>query len=804
MRQLFLFLCFIGFSVSSWGQVVQVLDRENKQPIAAVAVFNSEKTKTAVTDFDGYVDISAFSENELINFIHPSHIDRGMTKVQIRAASNMVFMGVKASTLGEIVLSVAKFGQRKQDIPQQIVSVTSEDILFRNPQTAADLLQNSGQVYVQKSQLGGGSPLIRGFSTNRLLIAVDGVRFNTAIFRGGNVQNVISIDPFSIERTEVILGPGSVVYGSDAIGGVMNFYTLKPKFSFEQGMSLSGNVIGRYATASNEKTGHFDFNIGMKEWAFLTSVSYSDFDDLRMGRNGPDDYLRNEYVETINGMDVVVQNDDPEVQRFTGYDQINLMQKIRYSPVKEWDFELGLFYTTTSDIPRYDRLIRRRDGQLRSAEWFYGPQEWMSGNLQISHQQEGVAMFDDSKFTLSYQRFKESRNNRDFGSSILFETDETVSAYSGSLDLTKKIGKYNLFYGIEYLYNEVGSEGRQTNVNNGTSMPDASRYPDGSTWQAVAGYVSMQSQLSEKVSFQGGLRYNHVFVDADFTGNNRYFDLPFDNANISTGALTGSAGITWQASDILGWRLNFGTAHRAPNIDDVGKIFDSEPGSVVVPNPDLVAEYAYNGELGATFNFSEVVKLDIATYYTVLDDATVRRDFTLDGQTEILYQGELSRVQAIQNAGRAEVYGLEVGAQVNFCKELELNARYNITDGYTEEEDGSKAPIRHAAPPFGNAHLIYKKEKWKLDAFVDYNGQFSFNDLAPSQQNNSFLYALDENGNPFAPSWYTLNLSGQYQLTESLSLTAGLENITDQRYRPYSSGIAAPGRNLIVSGSFTF
>ena len=254
---------------------------------------------------------------------------------------------------------MSKFGQKKRDIPQQIVSVTSEDVLFRNPQTAADLLQSSGQVYVQKSQLGGGSPIIRGFSTNRLLIAVDGVRFNTAIFRGGNVQNIISIDPFAVARTEVILGPGSVVYGSDAVGGVMNFYTKKPKFSFKEGYSFSGNSTVRYATANKEKTGHFDFNIGAKKWAFLTSVTYSDFDNLRMGSHGPDDYLRTQYVETINGVDTVVQNQDPKIQRPTAYSQINTMQKVRYMPNNNWNFDLGLFYTTTTDYPRYDRLIRR-------------------------------------------------------------------------------------------------------------------------------------------------------------------------------------------------------------------------------------------------------------------------------------------------------------------------------------------------------------------------------------------------------------------------------------------------------------
>ena len=151
MRSLFLLLCFYRVFCVLFGAGYPGIGQGEQAAYLCVAVFNSVKTKTAITDFDGYVDISAFSENELINFVHPSHLDRGMTKVQIRAANNMVFMGNKASTLGEIVLSVAKFGQRKKDIPQQIVSVTSEDILFRNPQTAADLLQNSDRFMFRRA-----------------------------------------------------------------------------------------------------------------------------------------------------------------------------------------------------------------------------------------------------------------------------------------------------------------------------------------------------------------------------------------------------------------------------------------------------------------------------------------------------------------------------------------------------------------------------------------------------------------------------------------------------------------------------
>jgi hemoglobin/transferrin/lactoferrin receptor protein len=789
------------FSYTLSAQQIQVLDAKDRQPISGVAVYNEDTSKNGITNFDGIVDISAFTQDERITFQHISHLILTLSKQEIIASENIVILQSDASQLDEVVVSVSKFGQQKRDIPQQIVSVTSADVLFSNPQTAADLLESSGQVYVQKSQLGGGSPLIRGFSTNRLLITVDGVRFNTAIFRGGNVQNVISIDPFSVDRMEVILGPGSVVYGSDAVGGVMNFFTKNPKFSFEEGMALSGNVTGRYATANMEKTGHLELNIGLKEWAFLTSVTYSDFDDLKMGKYGPDDYLRNEYIDRINGEDVIVRNPDPRVQIPTGYDQINAMQKIRYMPSANWDFQLGVFYTTTSDYPRYDRLYRKREGQLRWAEWFYGPQEWVSGNLRARNKAES-AFYDESLLTLSYQQFEESRNDRIFGDNILFENDEMVNAYSGGLDFTKKLNKATVFYGLEYVYNKVNSEGYQTNINTGNSMADISRYPDGATWQSMAAYSSLQLKLNKELSFQGGLRYNHIIVDASFVGP--FYDFPFTEANIDTGALTGSAGLTWQTSEILGWKLNFGTAFRAPNVDDVGKIFDSEPGSVVVPNPDLEAEYAYNYELGTNLNFNNVVKIELAGYITQLKDALVRRDFELDGFTQIEYQGELSNVQAIQNAAKAEVYGFEAGVEVNFNEDLQLTSQYNITDGFEEDDAGNTNPIRHAAPQFGNSHLIWKKGKLKLDAFAEYNGQFDFEDLAPSQQNNDFLYAKDSNGNPYSPNWYTLNLGGAYEINKSLSLNAVLENITNQRYRSYSSGITAPGTNLIVAATFNF
>lgn len=793
-------LILSGFSL--FAQQVVILDFETKEPVPGVAFYNISKSKHGISDLDGKISLDIFSPNETVYFQHTSYELVSLTKSQIQKNNLRVFLKPGTGQLDEIVLSVTKFNQSRSNVAQSVVSISANDALFTQPQTTADLLSNSGSVFVQKSQLGGGSPMIRGFSTNRLLMTVDGVRMNTAIFRGGNIQNILSIDPFVVENTEVILGPGSVVYGSDAVGGVMNFYTLKPKFSFEEGMAFSGNAIARYSTANEEKTGHVDFNFGFKEWAFLSSISYSDFDDLRMGKHGPDEYLRNFYIQRIDSEDVQVPNAKPLAQTPTGYDQLSLAQKVRFMPNEVWDFTLNLLYSETSDYSRYDRLTRvRPNGNLRDAEWYYGPQVWFSGNLQLERKSRSL-FYDDSKLIVAYQRFEESRNNRSVGSSNLFHTKDQVDAVSANFDFTKKINQLDIFYGLEYVYNLVYSSGKVTDILTNAEEETAARYPNGSTWQSYAAYVNMLWNISPKTSLQSGLRYSHFNIDATF--DNIFYDFPFEDTNINTGNLTGSIGLTYKASDLLSLRTNFATAYRAPNIDDIGKIFDSEPGSVVVPNPDLKAEYSYNGEVGIALNFDNIVKVETAGFYTKLDNALVRRDFNLNGITEIEYQGELSNVQAIQNAADARVYGFEAAVQINFCENLSLNSNYTITKGYEELDNGDKAPLRHAPPQFGNTHLIWKNNRLKIDAFARYSGQIRAENLAPSEANKPEIYPTDSNGNLYSPGWYTLNLGTQYQLTDALQLSASLENITDRRYRSYSSGIAAPGRNFIVAVKYSF
>lgn len=793
----FSFWLFVLAITITQAQNIKVLNKITKEPVIGAAIFNTDKTKSVVSDINGNVSLDIFDEDETLSIKHITFQLKNIVKSKLN--KNVIYLDPDTQGLKEVVVSAYKFKQNKRDIPKTITSINAKTIAFNNPQTSADLLESTGQIYVQKSQLGGGSPMIRGFSTNRLLITVDGVRMNNAIFRGGNLQNVISIDPFSIKNTEVILGPSSVIYGSDAIGGVMSFFTEKPQLSYSDSTYIKANSVLRYATASKEKTGHLGFNFGLKKWAFLTNLSYTSFNDLRMGKHGPIDYLRPEFVITNNNEDTIVENNNPLVQRFSGYDQINLMQKVRFEPENNLSLDLGVYYTATSDNPRYDRLIRYRGDQLRSAEWYYGPQKWFMTNLNATKLSSNSNLYDKIKATAAYQNFKESRVDRNFQSTNRRVREESVNALSFNLDLEKTLSpKIKVFYGLEYVYNKIASQAKTEDITTNETTDAVTRYPNGSTWQSAAIYANIKYKPNPKFVFQSGLRFNNVDSRADFSENNRFLDLPFSASKNTSGALTGTAGVSWLPSKTLQWRLNFSSAFRAPNIDDIGKVFDSEPGSVVVPNESLKHEYAYGGELGLTLNFDDIIVFDTATYYTYLNNALVRKNGNLNGETSILYDGEISNVQSIQNASKSWIYGFEAGIKVNFSKNLKLTSQYNIIGG-TEDNDGVEVPVRHVAPNFGNTHFVWHNNKFKTDAFINYNNALSFNQLAPSEREKDYIYALDEDGNPYSPSWYTLNLRTQYQLNGSVSLTASIENITDQRYRTYSSGISAPGRNLIVS-----
>lgn len=793
----FLLIFFTAFVCSVLnGQTVTVQDKESGRPLELVNITSELPKAFSVTNSNGKAKFSHFLNSEKIVFQLLGYKTETKSYKEIEQNKFILYLEPTNISLDQVVISATKWNQPKKEIPSKIATINPRDVMMQNPQTAADMLSSSGEVFIQKSQQGGGSPMIRGFATNRLLIAVDGVRMNTAIFRSGNIQNVISLDPFAIENTEVLFGPGSVIYGSDAIGGVMSFYTLAPQYSLSESPFIKGSTVIRQATANKEFTGHLDLNVGFHKWSFVTSLSYSDYGDLKMGSNGPNEYLRKIYSKRINGIDEIFTNDNPELQIPTSYNQINLMQKVGFKPNDNWNFDYGFHYSTTSDYSRYDRHIRYRNGKPRSSEWYYGPQKWMMNNFSVTNHAENN-FYDEVTLRFAHQYFEESRIDRDFNDTELRNRIEKVNAFSVNLDFSKRIENLNHFiYGAELVYNDVNSSGTDEDISTGIVKPGPARYPQ-STWNSIAAYAAYYFKASEKLLLQAGARYNIFNLNGDF--DLTFYPFPFSKAEINEGAITGNLGLVYNPDESWSMGLNLSTGFRSPNVDDVGKVFDSEPGSVVIPNPDLKAEYAYNAEIGIAKVFDDYLKVDLTAYYTLLDNAMVRRDFTLNGIDSIVYAGELSQVQAIQNAAQANVWGIQAGVEIKISGGLGFSTRFNYQKGEEEIDDGSTSPLRHAGPWFGSTHLTYAAQKLKLDLYAIYNGEVSYDNLAEEERGKAYLYAVDQNGNPYSPSWYTVNFKAMYQLTDVLSISSGIENLTDQRYRPYSSGIAAAGRNFILA-----
>lgn len=798
MKTLCVLWLLMGVSSIVYSQTITIKDLETGKPIG-MATLMSESPKAVVsTNTDGQADISSFNGSKRIEIHKLGYKTEMMSYPEVENMKFEVMLSLSSTQLDEIVISATRWNQTSRDIPSRISIISSQTVALQNPQTAADLLGASGEVFIQKSQQGGGSPMIRGFSTNRLLYTVDGVRMNSAIFRAGNIQNVISLDPFAIENTEVFFGPGSVIYGSDAIGGVMSFQTLTPQLSLSNKPLITGKAVSRYSSANNELSNHFDIGVGWKKWASVTSFTHTKFGDLKMGAVGPDEYLKPYYVQHADSVDVVVENPNPMVQNPSGYSQTNLMQKVRFSPNKKWDFQYGLHYSETSEYSRYDRLIELQGNGLPvSAVWKYGPQVWLMNNFSVTHNGNNK-VYDHMTIRLAQQYFEESRIDRKFNHHRLRTNLEQVQAYSANVDFEKSTGKHRFFYGAEYVLNDVTSTGTAIDIRDNSEILVPDRYP-ASQWTSYAAYLNYQYVFSDKFLVQGGARYSGFAIESDFTRHLDFFPFDFTNSTVKNSATTGSLGFVYRPTKTWKISMNASTGFRAPNVDDIGKMFDFSNGEVVVPNTSLSAEYAYNGELNISKVFGDLLKIDVTGFYTYLDDAMVRRAFQVNGQDSILYDGDMSKVYAIQNAAFATVYGFNAGLEVQLPSGFGLSTRYNYQRGEEEMNNGDVNRSRHAAPAFGVTRLSYTKDNLMMQFYAMYSAEVSYENLNVEEQLKPVLYAKDIHGNPYSPSWYTLNFKAMYEVNKNLAVSGGVENITDQRYRPYSSGLVAPGRNFILS-----
>ena len=707
------------------------------------------------------------------------------------------------AVLEEVTISATRFPEKTSRIAQQVYQLSEKKIADANQSTTADLLINSGAVFVQKSQFGGGSPVIRGFEANKILMVIDGIRMNNAIYRGGHLQNVITIDNSILQKAEILFGPSSVMYGSDALGGVMSFYTKTPVYSTSGKTTVAGNAYLRYTSAANEKTGHVDMNIGSKKFASLTSITFSDFDDLRQGSKYYDDYpqwgKRNFYVERINAVDSMVQNANPQKQKFSGYSQYDILQKFAFATGKV-NHIINLQYSNSSDIPRYDRLTETTGaGIARYAEWYYGPQERLLAAWQFTL--PASELYDQSQVSLSYQNIGESRHNRNFRSNRISHREERVNMYAVNADFKKNFPKDEVGYGIEVGFNKVGSSAHFENIVTGETGETDTRYPaDGSNTRSYSLYGSLIHKFNNNFTANAGARLNHSALEADFSTKS-FFPFPFDDIKQQSTNLTGSVALVYAQKADYKISASVATGYRVPNVDDLAKVFESTSSNLIIPNPSLKPERTINYELGAEKYFGKSIKLGVVAWYTDYTDALTLGDATYKGQATVPYNGGTASVKTTVNAAEAFNKGINANLTASIASFLTVHSTITYTYGRIREAAG-KYPLDHIPPVYGKTSIAASHHKLRAEIFALYNGKKASSDFNLRGEDNQLYSADPVKG--YVPAWVIFNAALAYQFNSHFKLQVSLENITDKFYRYFASGVSAPGRNFGMTARYNF
>jgi hemoglobin/transferrin/lactoferrin receptor protein len=785
-----------------------VVDKTTLQPIEGVtiSVSNTNGTTTVLgkTNEIGRAIVASQSATSLITYDAPSY-----TKISItfeNAVQGAVELTKTFNSLEDVIISGTRLEEMKKHIAQPIQVIKASDIVFQQQSTVPDILQNNGNIFMQKSQLGGGSPIIRGFETNKVLLVVDGVRMNNAIYRGGHLQNALTIDGGMLDKIEVVYGPSSVMYGSDALGGVMHFVTKKPVLSLTDKVLVKANAYTRYQSAANAFQGNVNINVANKNVASLTSFSYSMFNDLRQGaktdKYDTASWNRNWYAQRINDKDSMVMQNDSNVQTGSGYTQMDFLQKLLFKQSDKVHHLVNFQYSTSGDVPRYDRLSILSGTKPKFAEWYYGPQNrlMLSYQLQLTGK---TKLYDAGNITAAYQHVSESRISRRFNKNDKIANFEDVYAYSINADFHKKLGKLELNYGAEAVNNDVLSTATSTNISTGIESKAATRYSDGGTqYNSKATYIATVYKLTDKVILNAGVRASQVTLRAKQIDTTFYaVRLPNNTIKQNFKSVTGNIGVVILPTRNTKIYSLISTGFRAPNVDDLSRIFETTVGNIIVPNFNLKPEATVNGEIGFSARINNIVNFSTSAYYTRYLNAITLGNGTLNGLDSILLPGTaiLSQVQYNTNALKAYIGGIESSITVKPITGIDITSTITYTRGRIMSGAAWGTPLDHIPPLFGRTSVSYTMKKLRVELGSAYSHWKRISDYR--------LNAEDNEDNATAagmPAWATFNFRAAYQFNKVVGIQAAVENITDVRYRTFASNIGASGRNFIVTLRGTF
>jgi len=630
------------------------------------------------------------------------------------------------------------------DLPGLATVRTRQRIEEMAPLTTPEALQEEVGVLIQRTNLGGGSVFVRGLTGNQVLILVDGIRLNNSTFRFGPNQYLNTIDPGQIERIEVVRGPQAVLYGSDAIGGVVNVIT-RSAAGIGSGPGIGGSFAQRFSSSDTGLYSRGNVEATFRRSGIFVGGSYLDRNDLDPGGSTPR-------------------------QDFTGYEQSAADLKFDSMIDQHNMFTVGIQHLVQHDVPRTDKFVNSNES------FIFDPQQ--RDLYYLRWQGTGLGRVVDAyRITASFQRQQEGLRRQKFGNPTLRRSFDDVQTTGVELMAASDLGMFGrLTYGTQWYYDEIDSRRVDIDTNTQTVTPGRASFPDDSRYNRLGFFLQNDLAVTQRLRATGGVRYTSINAGATPLVGQAETPTPIEPFFQDW---TGSVGLVYELSPCVHVVGTVSEGFRAPGLDDLTALRATNQG-VDIPSPNLGAETSWNYEVGLKTDF-ERFQGQIFGFWTDLNDLIVRvpAGFQIDGTDAFVKR----------NVAKAEMDGLELTGRYLVAQQWSLygNLAYVFGRDLTQNEPMSRIP-----PAQGIFGLRWRGEggcRW-----------FEIYEWMVARQDR--LSARDQD-DPRIPvggtaGYHTLNLRSGMRVGHNGKLTLGLENILDRHYRIHGSGIDAPGITLTL------
>jgi outer membrane receptor protein involved in Fe transport len=669
----------------------------------------------------------------------------------------------------QVVVSATRSGEsRRLDQPLSLSLLELSVADVGRGTVAADLLRDLPGVHVQQTSAGQGAVVLRGLIGNQVLLLVNGVPLNNGTYRDGPGQYLATIDPESIERIEVIRGPASVLYGSDAQGGVVNVLTKSHSFLGSRSVRFSGKA----STANSGYRGRISAGYEGSRLRLGLGGSLGTADDLRAGG------------------DVGLQ--DP-----TGFDVAGLDGEVVYRPGDKHRAEAALQHFEMGDVPRYDRYVTFRAPEPgKDYEHKFDPQTRQLGYARYVYAPgNGGLTRLEATASFAVQKERRSRIKLVDGEPASDQTLWKDNVFTPGLSLSglssMTIGHLpiELIWGGDYYRDRMDTEGYVVDRVTGDSTElvretetgsiPSGRFPDGATAERAGLFLSAETWATRWLRLSLGARWSH-FANRAEVG----LELGGSVENLSSD-LSGQLGVVVAPTEE--WRFAFRLAEgfRAPNLYDLTNV-GPVPAGIVLPNPDVGPETSLSTELSTRY-VGQDGALDLTAYYTTIDGFIDRLPGTFNGDT--LFDGE--RIYQGTNVGTARMYGFEAEGVMRLS-EFEARATALYTHGQQEDASGVEEPMAKIPPLQGTAGLRWTSKSSRF--WVGYVFRWA------TLQDRLAARDLDDPRIPAGgtPGFAVHGLGAGAVIAPRVNVTFGFENFTDELYRNHASGVDNAGRHVWV------